>query len=138
MTILIEDVSGRRFAELISSRIRETLTDRELEITEDAMSKSTQVRMVSNGEMVGITGVIPPCLASTDAYLWLYTNPFNTVQSPGIIRATRQVVREFSKSYPFILGHCETGNVKSHRWLRWLGAKFEPPVGPVQQFVIEA
>jgi hypothetical protein len=138
MTIRIEDVSGRRFAELISLRIRETLTDREVEITQDAMDKSTQVRMVSGEDMIGITGVIPPCLASTEAYLWLYTNPFNTIQSAGVIKATRRVVREFLQSYPYLFGHCEIENVKSHRWLRWLGAEFESPSGPARTFIIKA
>jgi hypothetical protein len=39
------------------------------------------------------------------------------------------VVKEILKEYPNICGHAVVNNHKAIRWLKWLGAKFEHPVG---------
>lgn len=138
MAVRVEQVTGRQFAELISPAIRDLLKEDELAVMENAMAKSTDVWMVSDREMIGITGVAPDTLLARDAFLWLYTNPFNTRITVGAMKATKQVVDNFLRRYDRLVGYCETANVKSQRWVSWLGADFGRADGSLIPFKIEA
>jgi hypothetical protein len=80
-------------------------------------------------ELACIWGVIPPTLMSTQAYLWLYTTDVIEEHQFVLVRHSQMVVEEILKEYPSIVGHATLGSGKSIRWLKWLGAKFGPPMG---------
>lgn len=138
MGVLVENVSGRSFTELISPEICETLSHVDLLAMEHAMIKSVDVRLISNGKMLGIAGVAPDTLLGAEAYLWLYANPFNERISTGVLRAGQQIVSDFLAVYPRLVGYCEATNTKSQRWLRWMGARFAPSATTMIPFMIEA
>jgi hypothetical protein len=138
MAVLVEQVIGRHFVELISPAVCETLTSAELAVMENAMVKSTDVWMVSDGAMIGITGVAPDTLLARDAFLWLYTNPFNNRITVGALKSTKRVVDNFLRQYDNLVGYCKVDNVKSQRWVSWLGADFGRANGPLIPFKIEA
>jgi hypothetical protein len=46
-----------------------------------------------------------------------------------LVRHSQIVMKEMLKDYPCICGHAVVSNHKAIRWLKWLGAKFEPPWG---------
>lgn len=138
MGVHVENVTGRSFIELISPEIRETLSLDNIIAMEDAMARSTSVWMVSDKFMLGITGVAPDTLLADDAYLWLYTNPFNNVVSIGVVRATRRVVETFLSRYHRLVGFCELSNDKGQRWIGWLGGKFTYTIEGLTAFTIEA
>lgn len=133
-----ECVVGSAFSSLISQAVRETLTDSEMIIMENAMIKSVDVWMVSDGQMLGITGIAPDTLLAREAFIWNYTNPFNRRISAGAIRTTKMVVEHFLTRYDLLVGYCELSNAKSQRWVKWLGADFGQPNGQLIPFTIEA
>lgn len=137
MGVLVEQVKGKKFIELISPAIYDLLKEEELKIMENAVEKSTSVCMVSKGQMIGITGVAPDTLLSSSAFLWLYTNPFNERISVEVLKATRIVIKNFLADYPCLVGYCEVGNIKAQRWISWLGADFGRENGKLIPFKFE-
>lgn len=136
MPVVAEEVTGRRFKELISQAICETLNDNEMAIMENAMAKSTEVWRVMDGDLLlGIAGVAPDTLLSHDAYLWLYHWPIER-QSIAALRLSKAIVAKFLLHYGRLVGHCQSE--KSRRWLKWLGAEFREESDPVALFMIEA
>lgn len=138
MPVTVENVSGQVFTGLISPAICETLSCSDLMAMEHAMIKSVDVRLIRNGEMLGIAGVSPDTLLSSEAYIWLYANPFNERVPITALRSSRRIVSDFLSVYPRLVGHCESTNTKAQRWLRWLGARFAPSATTLIPFMIEA
>ena len=54
------------------------------------------------------------------------------------VRQSQRIVAEILEDFPNIVGHCSLASPKSMRWLRWLGAEFGDPQGPVIPFIIKA
>ena len=90
-----------------------------------------------DNKLVGLWGVIPPTLMSSQAYLWLYTTDYLKEHQFVFIRHSQLVIEEVLKEYPSIVGHVLIGANKSIRWLKWLGAKFSHPQGKLIPFRIE-
>jgi hypothetical protein len=86
--------------------------------------------------VLGIWGLIPPTLLSDVAYLWLYTTPHLQSHMFMFIRHSQRAVAEIVEHYPLIVGHCLTNNPKAIRWLKWLGAEFNEPLGDIVSFSI--
>lgn len=136
MSVSVEEVTGKQFKELISPAICETLNDDEMAILENAMAKSTEVwRATEGGSLLCIVGVAPDTLMSRDAYLWMY-NPPGGRQSVSALRESKRLIQHFLTRYERLVGHCQ--EIKSRRWLEWLGAKFRQTDEPIAIFMIEA
>lgn len=115
-----------------------TLTDDAREIMRRSVMNSSRVWVGSiDDRIVCFWGLIPPSFLSDTAYLWLYTVPGFNEHIFIFIRQSQRAVEEVLKAYPVIVGHCDTANAKSIRWLRWLGAHFGEPQGPLIPFRIE-
>jgi hypothetical protein len=82
-----------------------------------------------NGELAAMWGLMPPTVLSNQAYLWLYTTEAMEGHEFILVRHSQMVVKEMLKEYPSICGHAVVSNHKAVRWLKWLGAKFEHPIG---------
>lgn len=136
MAVRLEEVTGKRFKELIPSAICETLDDNEMAILENAMTKSTEVWRAMDGDsLLCIAGVSPDTLMSRDAYLWMYNPPVGR-QSVSALRESKRLINHFLSHYDRLVGHCK--EAKSRRWLEWLGAKFQQADEPIAIFMIEA
>ena len=92
----------------------------------------------ADDEIVCLWGLVPPTLLSTQAYLWLHTTEAVKGNEFLFIRRSQIVMREMLERFPSIIGHCEAHATQSIRWLRFLGAKFQTPMGKLVPFVIEA
>jgi hypothetical protein len=91
-----------------------------------------------NGELAAMWGLMPPTVLSNQAYLWLYTTEALEGHEFVLIRHSQLVVKEMLREYSSICGHAVVSNHKAIRWLKWLGAKFEAPLGGGLPFRITA
>jgi hypothetical protein len=82
-----------------------------------------------DGKLAAMWGLMPPTVLSNQAYLWLYTTDVMEGHEFILVRHSQMVVKEMLKEYPSICGHAVVSNHKAVRWLKWLGAKFEHPIG---------
>lgn len=89
-----------------------------------------------NGGLACVWGLIPPTLMSTQAYLWLYTREDVKEYEFLFVRNSQRAVEQMLEEYPLIVGHTRVGNDKTIRWLRWLGATFDEPIGHAIPFRI--
>jgi len=80
-------------------------------------------------------GLIPGSFISNQAYLWMWSQGPIAHQFTFIRRSQIQV-QEMLKRYPTIVGHCKRSSRSAQRWLKWLGAEFEPTTGDVLSFTI--
>jgi len=80
-------------------------------------------------------GLIPGSFISNQAYLWMWSQG-PIAQQFTFIRRSQIQVKEMLKRYPTIIGHCKRRAVLSQRWLKWLGAEFEPANGDILSFTI--
>ncbi len=80
-------------------------------------------------------GLIPGSFVSNQAYLWMWSQGPITHQFTFIRRSQIQV-QEMLKRYPTIIGHCKRSSRSAQRWLKWLGAEFEPATGDILSFTI--
>jgi hypothetical protein len=85
-----------------------------------------------------VWGLIPPTLMSDQAYLWLHTTEVADQHTFLLVRYSQLWIKEMLKTFPTLVGHCLKDAERSHRWLRWLGARFGKPDGRLVPFVIEA
>lgn len=86
-----------------------------------------------DGELEACWGVIPPSFMSDRAYLWLLDLP---MKHPLIVaRHSREVIRALARRWD-LHGHCLERAEGSCRWLRWLGAEFDPPTKGFIPFTI--
>ena len=84
-----------------------------------------------------VWGLAPPSAISNRAYLWLLTTEIVDQHKFLFIRHSQMVIEQALELYPTIVGHVEVGNERAKRWLRWLGAAFEPPLEGFCPFVIK-
>jgi len=87
-------------------------------------------------ELVGLFGLIPPTLLSSQAYLWLHTTPAWDEHKFILVRFSQRMMEVMLAEYPTIVGHCHIENERAIRWLKWLGAVFHEPVGVKVPFSI--
>lgn len=83
-------------------------------------------------------GLVPPSILSDRAYLWLYASDRADEHKFLFVRYSRRVMDGLREHYPMIYGTCDRTNARAIRWLRWLGAEFDPPVGDKAPFHIGA
>lgn len=88
-----------------------------------------------DGILVCCWGLIPGSFLSEQAYLWMWS-PGPIAQQFTFIRQSQIQVRQMLYRYPTILGHCKRTSRSAQRWLRWLGAEFEPTDADVIPFTI--
>lgn len=139
MTAQLNRLSGPEAYDLIFRDYLALLPATEQEVMHRAMTQSTRCWIGwQDDKVLCFLGLIPPTLMSDRAYLWLYTTKHLHEHIFTFVRYSQRVMEEMLREYPIIVGHTETGNIKAIRWLRWLGAVFGEPQGPVIPFEIRA
>lgn len=88
-----------------------------------------------DGNFVCCWGLIPPTFLSQQAYLWMWA-PEPIKHQFVFIRQSQIQVQKMLDRYDRIVGHCMSAAKSSQRWLKWLGAEFEPADGDVVPFTI--
>lgn len=91
-----------------------------------------------DGEIACMWGLIPPTILSWSAYIWLYHNRLVEDHKFRFIRHSQLQVKRMLAIYPNIVGDCIAANDTGRKWLKWLGADFGPPDGPLIPFTIRA
>lgn len=115
------------------------LTDEESRTLEDYLTFSAKLYMGSiSGKLVCAWGLIPPSLLSDQAYLWLFSTDAVEEHKFMFVRNSQRAVEEMLKEWPIITGFCDRNNLRSQRWLRWLGAVFGQPLQTMIPFEIRA
>lgn len=109
------------------------------EILRECLYRSREVRFgLVDGDLACMWGLIPPTLLSSTAWLWLVTTEIVAENKFLFIRHSQRWIEEALKIYPEIIGDCLVGNASAQRWLKWLGAEFQEPVGGRRPFIIRA
>lgn len=133
MTV-IEKLTEDRARELVKSM---QLGDTDQKAMDFSLVMSTVIWAGFIDEKIAcLWGVIPPTLMSNQAYLWLHTTDLIQEHQFILVRHSQLVIEEILKEFPSIVGHAIIGSSKSIRWLKWLGAKFGPPMGTAVPFRI--
>jgi hypothetical protein len=137
MTVAVKKVSRSQVISMILSVEDATFTDIDRDIFQRCLiqTSSLWVGMVNN-ELICTWGLIPPTLLSDRAYLWLYTTDKIEDHKFLFIRHSQRAVEDMLKEYPKLYGVTKVGGERTIQWLKWLGAKFDPPEGQLLPFVI--
>jgi hypothetical protein len=139
MTASIVRLSGADAYDLIYPSHLAKLSELNQETMHRAMMNSSRVWIGYIDDIAVATwGLIPPSFLSDTAYLWLYTDENIQPHQFVFIRNSQRAVAEMLSEFPTIVGHAEACASKSRRWLRWLGAEFGDPQGPLIPFTIRA
>ena len=137
MRTLVEPASRSHAVELISTSVAPKLSDVEVEVFVRFVRASLEIWIGSiDEELLCMWGLIPPTLLSDQAYLWLHTTEAAKGHEFVLVRRSQIELAKMLKRFPLIVGHCEVGEVRSIRWLKWLGAVFAPPGAKLVQFTI--
>lgn len=137
MKVAIQAIAPDELSRLISSAFHETMNADEFIKLRQCLDITTDLRIgLHNGELVCIWGLVPPTLMSDQVYLWLYTTPALAGNEFLFVRHSQVAIENILKSYSRIVGHTEANNAQAIRWLKWLGAEFEPSEGRLLTFSI--
>lgn len=139
MKTRIETVTKTNISQLISDSLGGKLTDEESRNIVRCADCTTTVWVgYIDDELVCIWGLVPPTLLSDMAYLWLHTTDRVKDHEFIFVRRSQRAIKEILTIYPSIVGQCEVGAKRTHRWLKWLGAEFGYPEGKHVPFIIKA
>lgn len=137
--IKIVQVSGLEAYNLIYEDHLVQLAPGNQEIMRQAIAGATKVWLgFKDDKVLCVWGLIAPTLLSDQAYLWIYTTEYMKEHVFGFVRHSQRAVEEMLKLYPTICGHSISGDAKSIRWLKWLGAEFHEPIDNILSFEIKA
>lgn len=132
MTVSIVKTDARLLKNVMAD-----LPSREATIMEFCTKSSIPLwKGMVDGQLACIWGLIPGCVLSNSAYIWLYTNELIQEHQFIFVRYSQRMVEEMLKEYEYIHGNTEIGADRSIRWLRWLGAEFGIPRGRLIPFTI--
>lgn len=138
MTSIIAKATRHDLRRLISTGECGNLTEEEIEKFNRFVSATTKLWVgFVDDKPICIYGLTPPTLCSDSGYLWLHTTKEFTNHVFIFVRHSQIVIEQMLAMYPKIVGHAEVGADKSIRWLKWLGAEFDEPVGRLIPFVIQ-
>lgn len=130
MSVVIADASKDVVRQLISMPNHAEILDRCLERTQDMWVGW------HNSVPVFAWGLIPPTLLSSSAYLWMVSIDEAEEHQFVLVRHSQIAMKKMLERYETIVGHCEVGEARSIRWLKWLGAVFGSPDGNLLPFTI--
>lgn len=126
----IYSASVAKTRQLIYNAKGGVLTDREAGTLEQYLTFSAKLYLGAiHGHLCCAWGLIPPTLLSDTAYLWLFSTPAIDEHKFLFVRTSQRVIEEMLQEWPVINGFCDHSNLRSMRWLKWLGARFGD-VGP--------
>lgn len=87
-------------------------------------------------ELVCIVGLVPVTALSDTAYLWVQPTEAIHRHKTKFARYVRKWLRSDRIGYTTLRGHCLIEDISGQDWVKWLGAEFGAPAGPVVPFTI--
>lgn len=103
----------------------------------DTLTKSVVVWVGKvDGEIACVWGLIPPTILSEQAYLWLLTTELVEQHKFLFVRHSQRAIEILLDTYPVITGVTSATHEDAIRWLKWLGAEYEPGDAGMLNFVI--
>ena len=90
-----------------------------------------------DGVIACMWGIIRPSILSGEGYIWLLTTDLAEEHKFLLIRHSQLHIKRLLTSYSILIGDCAIEDVRAHKWLKFLGAKFDFPVGHTVPFRIE-
>lgn len=134
MNVSVETISDP-LSKVIETFCGPVLSDHDCKIFDHCQLLGRVYSGFVDGEFICCWGLIPPTFISNQAYLWMWA-PEPIKHQFVFIRRSQIQVAKMLERYERIVGHCHTTAKSSQRWLRWLGAEFDPPEGKVMAFTI--
>jgi hypothetical protein len=132
---VIKRVTPKEIGEMVS--LMKSMTKDERERAERHLRNTIPIYAgFFDGAFAAAWGVIPPTLASNQAYIWVYTTEALKGHEFLFIRYSQRMVEKLLESYERIVGVTDIGETQSIRWLKLLGAKYGEPDGKVLPFEI--
>jgi hypothetical protein len=139
MTVSVKPLLGESITSLIAIATGSQLGERYAEMMDLCQKLSGEIWSgYIDEKLVCCWGLIPPSIFSNVAYLWMYNTEMLAEHQFVFVRRSQIEVARMLQSYPTIVGHCVVGNDKAARWLKWLGAEFEPPHDGMRKFAIRS
>lgn len=137
MKVDISNISRQEVEALLYATVYDKMTVEEQGIMNSFLYASQDLYIGTvDGEIACVWGCVPPTLLSSQAYIWLYTTELALEHQFTFIRHSQIAVEKLLEKYDFITGTTITGNDRAVRWLKWLGAKFQEPIGRKMSFEI--
>jgi len=133
MTVTVQPLTSGRISALVCAC--SDYTSAELRIFDRFQALGEVYLGYVDTEFVCCWGLISPSFLSTRAYLWMWA-PKHFRHHFVFIRQSQIHIRAMLRCYDEIVGECLATNRSAQRWLRWLGATFDEPRGPVLPFTI--
>ena len=139
MTAAIARLSGPEAYDLIYTDHLAKLSVSDQATMKVAMENSSRVWIGYDGDTIlACWGVQAPSLLSDRAYLWLWTTEHLDSHVFIFIRHSQRAVADMLREFSALYGVTVADNHRAIRWLRWLGAEFEPPRQGLTTFEIRA
>ncbi len=135
MPVFVKPLLGECISKVIDGFFGPILTGREAEVLDYCQTLGEVYTGYVDGEFVCCWGLIPPSFLSNQAYLWMWA-PEKIKHQFIFVRQSQLQIEKMLQHYDAIVGHCKTSSTSAHRWLKWLGAEFDPPRDGVMPFVI--
>lgn len=90
---------------------------------------STHVWVARDGtkEPIAVWGVGPLSLVAGRGCPWLLASSAFDEHGRQVVRLSRPLLAAMRKAYPRLENHVDARNVRSVRWLAWLGFTIDPP-----------
>lgn len=139
MTASILRLTGPEAYDLIYAEHLAKLSASDQATMKTAMDSSTRVWLgLDDDRILACWGVQAPTLLADCAYLWLYTTKHLDSHVFMFIRHSQRAVADMLSEFHTLRGITVADNARAIRWLRWLGAEFEPAHRGVVTFEIRA
>lgn len=137
-SVSIEPLRDRQISHLISSATELTLDQNTADILEFCQAMSAECWSGYVGkDLICCWGLIPPSILSNQAYLWMHSTAAIREHQFLLVRHSQRIIESALNRYARIIGHCDRNASDSIRWLKWLGAIFEPSTERFLPFAIE-
>lgn len=125
MTVVLSKMTEADRKQLLDFKLGPNLTRNQIDtFTQFVRASAVVWHVVKDGRCLTIAGVMPPTISSNAAYLWMYIVEADDQVEFLTVRHSKRVIEETLKDYPLIVGHCQRGNDRAIRWIKWLGGIF--------------
>lgn len=92
-------------------------------ITESYRASTIRFTLEKDGVPIAMFGLVPDSILGDKAGVWLLgTEDIATVKK-SFCEFSRKVIKYFVGQYPILFTQVDGRYTKTHRWLKWLGAK---------------
>ena len=132
MIVAIEPARAEHVSEILprlrdrEQRLVANLLDPAAALIEEVRSSSEAYAVLLDGAVACLWGIQARSILVDAVYLWMLTSRAMAEHPVVVGRHSLRMCRSILAEYATIEGVVALDNATSQRWLRWLGASFEP------------